>query len=232
MACPSVMPMADAGHGEMQRRFEPYAFNGGNILAVAGEDFSIVAADTRLSQGFTIHSRNHPKAIQLTDSTVLAQSGFEGDSLTFKKIVSTRIALYEHNHGKTPSTSAIAAMIAKMLYYRRFFPYYVYNIVAGLDENGKGCVYSYDPVGSYEREKFRAAGAASELIQPLLDNQIGGKNISGATVPELTRERARQLCIDCFISAAERDITTGDSVCLYITDKDGVKFERFPLRRD
>ena len=78
MACPSVMPMAEAGHGEMQRRFEPYAFNGGNILAVAGEDFSIVAADTRLSQGFTIHSRNHPKAIQLTDSTVLAQSGFEG----------------------------------------------------------------------------------------------------------------------------------------------------------
>jgi len=232
MACPAVMPFSEAGHGEQQRRFEPYAFNGGNILAVAGEDFSIVAADTRLSQGFTIHSRNHPKAIQLTSSTVLAQAGFEGDILTFKKIVNTRIGLYEHNHGKTPSTSAIAAMISKMLYYRRFFPYYVYNIVAGLDENGKGCVYSYDPVGSYEREKFRAAGAASELIQPLLDNQIGGKNISDGVVPELTRERARQLCVDCFISAAERDITTGDSVCLYIIDKEGVKFERFPLRRD
>jgi 20S proteasome subunit beta 6 len=37
---------------------------------------------------------------------------------------------------------------------------------------GKGCVYSYDPVGSYERESCRAAGAASALLQPLLDNQV------------------------------------------------------------
>lgn len=37
---------------------------------------------------------------------------------------------------------------------------------------GKGCVYSFDPVGSYERETFRAAGTASSLLQPLLDNQV------------------------------------------------------------
>ncbi len=37
---------------------------------------------------------------------------------------------------------------------------------------GKGCVYSYDPVGSYEREEWRAAGSAAALLQPLLDNQV------------------------------------------------------------
>jgi 20S proteasome subunit beta 6 len=45
-------------------------------------------------------------------------------------------------------------------------------------------VYSYDPVGSYERETFRAAGTASALIQPFLDNQIGLKNQTG--VPKLS----------------------------------------------
>merc|ERR1712002_800337 len=216
MACPAVMPYSQASHGEQQRRFEPYAFNGGNILAVAGGDFSIVAADTRLSQGFGILSRNHPKAIQLSSSTVLAQAGFEGDILTFKKIVNTRIGLYEHNHGKTPSTSAIAAMISKMLYYRRFFPYYVYNIVAGLDENGKGAVYSYDPVGSYEREKFRAAGSASSMLQSFLDNQVGEKNLKEKYLGELTKERCVQLIKDIFISAAEREIETGDGIVLHI----------------
>jgi 20S proteasome alpha/beta subunit len=39
---------------------------------------------------------------------------------------------------------------------------------------GKGCVFSFDPVGSYEREIFRAAGSASSLLQPLLDNQVCG----------------------------------------------------------
>ena len=37
---------------------------------------------------------------------------------------------------------------------------------------GKGCVFSFDPVGSYERETYRAGGSASAMLQPLLDNQV------------------------------------------------------------
>lgn len=37
---------------------------------------------------------------------------------------------------------------------------------------GTGAVYSFDPVGSYEREACRAAGAAQALVQPFLDNQV------------------------------------------------------------
>ena len=78
-----------------------------------------------------------------------------------------------------------------MLYAKRFFPYYVYNILGGIEEDGKpfgissdlgsrlemfiigsGAVYSFDPVGSYERETCRAAGAAQSLVQPFLDNQV------------------------------------------------------------
>merc|ERR1719369_1011900 len=199
--------------------------NGGSIMAIAGEDFSVIAADSRLSLGFTIFSRDHPKTIQLTPSTVVAMAGFEGDILTFKKHAMNNVETYQHAHGDYPSTPAVASMLSKMLYYRRFFPYYVYNIVAGLDQDGKGCVYSYDPVGSYERESFRAAGAANELLQPLLDNQIGGKNLK--EIPDLSVDRAKQICIDCFISASERDITTGDMVYVYIINKDGVSFERF-----
>jgi len=37
---------------------------------------------------------------------------------------------------------------------------------------GKGCVYSFDPVGSYERETYRAGGSSASMLQPLLDNQV------------------------------------------------------------
>lgn len=37
---------------------------------------------------------------------------------------------------------------------------------------GKGCIYSFDPVGSYERETYRSGGSASSMLQPLLDNQV------------------------------------------------------------
>ena len=98
---------------------------------------------------------------------------------------------------------AIARLIQTMLYARRFFPYYVYNILGGIEEDGElnpsfaslpsasgrslgcclhhegtGAVYSFDPVGSYEREACRAAGAAQSLVQPFLDNQASLRIIS------------------------------------------------------
>ena len=32
-------------------------------------------------------------------------------------------------------------------------------------------LYSYDTIGSYEREKSRVSGSGASLIQPFLDNQ-------------------------------------------------------------
>ena len=73
-------------------------------------------------------------------------------------------------------TASIAQMLCTMLYYRRFFPYYVYNVLVELDAEGAGCVYSYDPVGSYEREAYRAGGTSSAVLQAILDSLAGGKN--------------------------------------------------------
>lgn len=176
-------------------------------MAIAGNDFCVVASDTRLSEGFSIHSRDLPKTVCLSNNTVLASCGFHGDVLTLTSVLEARqkvtsgivftelhlsvlnfvawiellcahVQMYEHEHQKKQSTSAMAAMLSTMLYNRRFFPYYVYNIVGGLDEQGRGAVYSYDPVGSYEREEYRAGGSAGAILQPLLDNQVRGLFIS------------------------------------------------------
>lgn len=80
--------------------------------------------------------------------------------------------MYKHEHQKEISTPAAAQMLSIMLYYKRFFPYYISNLLAGLDEEGKGCVYTYDVVGNVERVNFSAAGSSGALLQPLLDNQV------------------------------------------------------------
>lgn len=47
------------------RQFNPYSENGGTILAIAGADFSVIAGDTRQSEGYSIQTRYAPKVFRL-----------------------------------------------------------------------------------------------------------------------------------------------------------------------
>ena len=140
--------------------------------------------------------------------------------------------MYKHSNNKMMTSGAIAAMLSTILYGRRFFPYYVYNIIGGLDEEGKGAIYSFDPVGSYQRDTYKAAGSGSAMLQPLLDNQIGFKNQEGVQHVPLTLDEAIQLVKDVFISAAERDCYTGDALRISVVTKEGIKEDTVPLRKD
>ena len=48
-----------------QQSFNPYTENGGTILAIAGADFSVIAGDTRQSEGYSIQTRYAPKVFRL-----------------------------------------------------------------------------------------------------------------------------------------------------------------------
>jgi len=157
-------------------RFSPYQNNGGTCLAIAGKDFCIVAADSRLSLGYSILSRTSPKVAQLTSKCCIASSGCQADMITLQKFLKFRMQvlplppcptapkcdvyacacgpaaacsggdcvltlglgqMYTHQHGKEMQTTAIGQMLATTLYNRRFFPYYTFNVVGGLDETGE-----------------------------------------------------------------------------------------------
>jgi 20S proteasome subunit beta 6 len=140
--------------------------------------------------------------------------------------------MYKHQHRKTMSCSAVAQMVSIMLYQKRFFPYYVFTILGGLDADGKGVVYSFDPVGSYERQQCRAGGSSASLIQPFLDNQVLFKNMKNAQFRYLSLDEALKLAKDAFTSATEREIHTGDYLEIYIITKDGITVQKSDLRKD
>ena len=90
-----------------------------------------------------------------TDRAVLAVNGFAADGNMFVKKVKQRLEVshnrsrscisceltvhqwYRHAHAKDMPLRAIARLIQTMLYAQRFFPYYVYNILGGIEEDGE-----------------------------------------------------------------------------------------------
>jgi len=229
--------------GPAQHRFEPYEDNGGTTIGISGKDFALVGSDTRLSRGYSILSRDSGKMVQLTDKCVLASAGMRADRDALHKMMKARLTMYEHQHGKPMSTTAIAQQLSNTLYYRRFFPIYAFNVLAGLDSEGRGCIYNYDAIGSHERLFYTASGSGQSMTMPLLDNQVGLHNQTNKVEPvqvpgkvpireDLELEEALELMKDAFTNAGERDIYTGDHVDICIITKDGVRTERFELKRD
>ena len=220
--------------GPLQARWSPYTDNGGSCIALAGEGYAIIAADTRLSDGFSIQSRDTTKTCQLTGTCVLASAGMQADRATLHKNLGVRLQWYEYqNQGIKPGVRAIAQMLSNTLYMRRFFPFYTFNLLAGVDEDGQGVCFSYDAVGCTEPMSYGCTGSGNALIEPVLDNQILRSHQSKVDGPaKYSMQEAIELIKDAFSSAAERDIYTGDSVEIHIITKEGTKMEVFQLKKD
>ncbi|EOX96203.1 hypothetical protein QUC31_005440 [Theobroma cacao] len=221
---------------KQQANWSPYDNNGGSCVAIAGADYCVVAADTRMSTGYNILTRDYSKLCKLADKCVMASSGFQADVKALQKHLAARHLIYQHQHNKQMSCPAMAQLLSNTLYYKRFFPYYSFNVLGGLDNEGKGCVFTYDAVGSYEKVGYSSLGSGSTLIMPFLDNQL--KSPSPLLLPAqdavtpLVEAEAVDLVKTVFASASERDIYTGDKLEIVVINADGIHREYMDLRKD
>ena len=92
-----------------ESRFSPYQNNGGTCLAIAGKDFCIVAADSRLSTGYSILSRTSPKVAKLTSKCCIASSGCQADMITLQKHLKFRLQVSVSELSERRAASVIAA---------------------------------------------------------------------------------------------------------------------------
>merc|ERR1711871_858633 len=230
---PKPMRPEEAAGPRQNQGWNPYQNNGGSVCAIARPDYCVIAGDTRMVKGYGIASRGLQRIFKLTDKCVLATSGFQADGDYLVKMMRTRLVMYKHQTGDDMSTEAIAHMLSTILYGRRFFPLYTFNIIGGMDSEGKGALFTYDAIGSYERSPSSALGSASAHVAPLLDCEADYKHQSdAATKPPLNVDQAAALIKDGLTSAAERDVNTGDGAIMFVMTNEGIKEERFPLRTD
>lgn len=82
-------------HGAIEAAtWSPYDNNGGTAVAIAGSDFAVVAADTRMSTGYSILSRDKSKIMVLNNQVCIASPGFQADVSTLQKRLLARAIIY------------------------------------------------------------------------------------------------------------------------------------------
>lgn len=67
---------------------------------------------------------------------MLATAGMSADAQYLVKVLGNRLEWYEYSHDKKMPTPSVAQLLQVILYGKRFFPYFVWNTLGGLDENG------------------------------------------------------------------------------------------------
>jgi 20S proteasome subunit beta 6 len=212
------------------KQYNPYMNNMGTVVSIAGKDYVILAGDKRLSMGFAILSRDSTKIFRLTDKVYIASSGMYADIKALWKNLQFRIEMYKATHKKEPELEVLANLLSITLYMRRFFPYYAFNILAGVKSTGEFSCYGYDAVGSYDEVSYGAQGSGNQLVTPVMDNIINRRKKEGG---EIELEEGINLIKECMNAASNRDIYTGDKMNIVVLHRDGkVDYSEFDLRRD
>jgi 20S proteasome subunit beta 6 len=137
-----------------------YENNGGTVLALAGDTYACVAADTRLSKGYSILSRQVSRLWEVAPGVWLGAGGCHSDCAAVADAL--RLAARQYAEGQSSGSAddsaddsadgscggractlgceEAARCLSALLYQRRSMPYYAFCVLAGVDAQGRGAV--------------------------------------------------------------------------------------------
>ena len=194
------------------------AYNGAAVIAMTGKNCVAIAADKRLgAQAMTV-STDFRKVTKIHDYCYLGLAGLATDVQTLQALFEMRHNLYKLKENRDMAPDTFLAMISSELYSKRFGPYFVEPIVAGLKVKDDGSVEPYvggtDLIGCISSpDGFAVAGTMSEALYGPCESFYK---------PDLDPEDLFEVIAQAALSGVDRDALSGWGVEVTIITKDEV----------
>lgn len=201
------------------------AYNGGAIVAMKGKNCVAIAADRRFGvQGQTI-AIDFQKIFEMGPHLYVGLPGLATDTQTVHQRLRFRQNLYELKEGRRMSPETFSSMLSNMLYEKRFGPYFVEPVIAGLDpKTYEPFVCNMDLIGCRNiPEDFVVGGTCS--------NQLYGM-CEVLWEPDLEPEDLFETVSQALVNACDRDAISGWGAIVYIIEKDKVTVRTLKTRMD
>ncbi|ODV91002.1 hypothetical protein CANCADRAFT_24172 [Tortispora caseinolytica NRRL Y-17796] len=203
---------------------DPSSINGIACVAMTGKDCVAIACDMRLGvQALTV--ANNFEKIFNYGHVFLGLTGLATDVQTVSELMTSKANLYKLKHDYAIEPKTFAQMVSTTLYSRRFGPYFVGPVVAGLDSRtGAPFICGFDSIGCIDyAQDFIVSGTASDQLYGMCE---------GLYEPNLEPEDLFETISQALLNAQDRDALSGWGAVVYVITKDNVVKRLLKTRQD
>lgn len=188
---------------------------GTTTVGIAYKDGVVLAAESKSTLGYLVSSKNAEKIVKVDDRIAMTTAGGSGDTQALARLLKAEINLYKLTRNSEITVKATITLLANIMQSVRYYPYMAMLVMGGVDKDG-GHIYSIDPVGGLEEEKYTSTGSGSPIAYGVLEDGFR---------EDMLKEEAVKLAVRSIRSARERDIFSGGKEIVVVAiDKNGVEF--------
>ncbi|KAM0728498.1 Proteasome subunit beta type-3 [Formica fusca] len=201
------------------------AYNGGAVIAMKGKNCVAIAADRRFGiQAQTIMC-DFQKIYEMEPHLYISLPGLATDTQTVMERLRFRLNLYELKENRKIHPKTFTAMVSNLLYEKRFGPYFVEPIIAGLDPvTLEPFICNMDLIGSRNiSEDFVVGGTCTEQLYGMCESLYE---------PNLEPDELFETVSQALVNAFDRDAISGWGAVVYIIEKDKVTKRTIKTRMD
>lgn len=190
---------------------------GTTVVAVAGDESTVLAADRRASLGGRLVTNRSVRKIEpVAERAAVAFSGTVGGAQTLVRRLRAHRRRYEQRHGEA-SVGTIATVAGGLIAEGEFG---VGILLAGVDPGDSGdptpTVYEIDPAGGVLETEYAASGSGTQLAYGALEGRVD---------PGRSLEAIEGAAVGAVRAASERDAVSGDGVTLARITSEAVAIE-------
>lgn len=133
---------------------------------MVGKDCVAIACDLRLGMQALTVSNNFPKIFRYGENVFLGLTGLATDVATVSDLFRYKVNMYRLREERSISPQTMANLVSTSLYEKRFGPFFVSPIIAGINQTtGKPFICGFDSIGCIDFAKdFIVSGTASDQL--------------------------------------------------------------------
>jgi 20S proteasome subunit beta 3 len=193
---------------EPQRRMSILEYNGSGVIAMAGKNCVAIATDRRLGASAQTVSCNFNRVFEMHDKLVLGLSGLASDVQTISEKLAFRMKMYELREERPIRPKTFGQLMSNMLYEKRFGPWFIEPVIAGLDENNEPYLCAMDLIGAPVFTKdFVVAGTCANNLYGTCESLFR---------KDMEPEELFETISQALLAAVDRDALSGWGACVHI----------------